>query len=130
MGGARLQNYGSLRVKSACAAEIFIEMGLKSTILELQRSFNYKRSCTINFQKNEARKNALTSSDGGGADAPPPTPGHEKRYDNNNNNDDDVLSLCVHPAFQFAPHHPSLMYSCLPRESNIVPDEILLFEAT
>ena len=44
-GGARLQNDGSHKVKSACAAEIFIKMGLKSTILELQRSFKYKRSC-------------------------------------------------------------------------------------
>ena len=70
-GGARLQNCGSHKVKSAYAAEIFRKIGLKSTILELQRSFKYKRSCTINFQKNEARKNVLTSSDRGGGRPPP-----------------------------------------------------------
>ena len=70
MGGGRIQNYRSRKVKSACTAENFTKMGLKSTILELQRSFKYKSSCTINFQKNEARKNVLTSSDGGRC--PPP----------------------------------------------------------
>ena len=53
MGGARFPGNGSQQVKSACAAEFFTKNGVKSTVLELQKSYKHKSSCTINFLKNE-----------------------------------------------------------------------------
>ena len=48
---------GSTNVRYACGAENFAKTALKSTIFELQKSFKYKFSCTINFLKNETDKN-------------------------------------------------------------------------
>ena len=39
-------------VYKAWAAEIFIKIGVKSTVLELQKSYRYKSSSIINFQNN------------------------------------------------------------------------------
>ena len=55
-GGARFQSCGSHKVKSACTAENFTKMGVKSTVFELQKSYKHKRSCTINFLNNETKK--------------------------------------------------------------------------
>ena len=43
MGGARFQSCGSHKVKSACTAENFTKMGVKSTVFELQKSYKHKR---------------------------------------------------------------------------------------
>ena len=41
-------------VYKACGAENFRKIGVKSTVLELQRSYRFKSSSLINFQNNES----------------------------------------------------------------------------
>ena len=72
-GGARFWSCESHEMKSACAAEIFTKMGVKSTLFVLQKSYKHKSLCTINFLKNETRKNVLIPQNGGRADVPPQT---------------------------------------------------------
>ena len=55
-GGARFQSCGSHKVKSACTAEKFTKMGVKSTVFELHKSSKHKCLCTINFLNNENKK--------------------------------------------------------------------------
>ena len=47
-------NPGKSGVYKACAAEKLRKIGVKSTVLELQRSYRYKSSSLINFQNNES----------------------------------------------------------------------------
>ena len=44
---------GKSLVYKACAAENFRKIGVKSTVLELQKTYRYKSSSLINFQNNE-----------------------------------------------------------------------------
>ena len=41
---------GKSGVYKGCAAEIFRKIGVKSTVLELQKTYRYKSSSIINFQ--------------------------------------------------------------------------------
>ena len=57
---------GSTNVGYACAAENFAKIALKSTILELQKSFKYKFSRIINFLKNETNTTLIYLQKKGG----------------------------------------------------------------
>ena len=46
-------NPGNSEVYKACTAENGRKIGVKSTVLELQKSFKHKSSSLNNFQKNE-----------------------------------------------------------------------------
>ena len=70
-GKARFHKCGSTNVRYACAAESFVTIALKSTIFELQKSFKYKFSCTINFQENETDKKFDLSPKKGEGRTPP-----------------------------------------------------------
>ena len=46
-------NPGNSEVYKACTAENVRKIGVKSTVLELQKTYRYKSSSLINFQNNE-----------------------------------------------------------------------------
>ena len=64
-GGAGFQNYGSHIVKSACEADFFTKIDVKSTVFELQKSYKHKSSYTINFLKNDTKKMFSSTKMGG-----------------------------------------------------------------
>jgi len=45
-------NPGKSEVYKACTAENVRKIGVKSTVLELQKTYRYKSSSIINFQNN------------------------------------------------------------------------------
>ena len=45
-------NPGKSEVYQACTAENVRKIGVKSTVLELQKTYRYKSSSIINFQNN------------------------------------------------------------------------------
>ena len=59
-------------VYKACAAENFRKIGVKSTVLELQKTYRYKSSSLINFQTMTLVKIFSVPQKGGGGR--PPTP--------------------------------------------------------
>ena len=90
-GKARFHKCGSTNVRYACAAESFAKIALKSTIFELQKSFKYKFSCTINFQENETDKKFDLSPKKGEGRTPPlsygPVDGHWGSSNRNHKSD-------------------------------------------
>ena len=46
-------NPGKSEVYKTCTAENVRKIGVKSTVLELQKTYRYKSSSIINFQNNE-----------------------------------------------------------------------------